>query len=1180
MTAISSSRLGSAAKGDYHPTDMDAMQHIARILKPDTNVTILDPSCGNGTALAYLAEQWHAVAYGNEIEKDRCKEAATQLYQVTLGAQETLQVEGGVEIIFINPPYNAGATARLEHEHVEQAKEWLVRGGVMIAVLPKSILESARFWQMWLSKLKDPIIGAMVGPDFERFHQYVVFGHDRFATSAYFSKPPDGQAADLAESFRVKQPNYPAIDRLPTLNWRVWRINHVTALENSVPNGYEMLEALADMPDVFETNEYRALTEVPAALKSANPMMPCRSGHVIQLAAAGAVHGIPTDLGDDTYNLTGHWYKYTVTTKEKDPSTGTEVTKETEKTGYRLYGFSPRTGWLRTIDSVKNQDEYQEFLSHHTGALMDAVDEANPPRYAWNYDWYMPYFDHIHGPRVLPGREANGLFTAQKHMAAALCDVMKAPDGNPNTILVGEMGCGKTTVSAAAMAIMSGMLDGKPGKIVVLCPALVAPKWAEEAERILMDVPDLKVFRIGEELKQKRVAPFRPNGYKHADTILRFRGLQAKDTLTSAEAEELATIKQSLAIGTFSTKKRKALAVLGKTIVPDYKARHGKTRMPIRDLQEAMDYPGPAVVVIHYEVAKFGAPWEHILDGKTQHLTWTAQVPITNWNDEITGYSQEEREGDHTVYRCPTCGHTLIRENGLPWSRGKDRENEFCTDTSKRVKRWCPNCQAALWQSLPFSYGGRWPACEFLSQHYAGQYVLIVDEAHNAKGETNIGYASQDAITGATNVIAMTGTIYNGYAGSLFYLFYRLSPYFRTLYQHDEVEVFKHHHGFMETVTTSRPRRKTSAYGYSSTIETSYTHESPGASPEIIALMTPFTGFLRKSDLGINLPPKVEYAVPVSLGDSKDPLYRGYHELDGAYGAAAAAFINGNRGPLMRLLPALLGWPDAPNNEDLGDLISVSKVPMPTGGYPKDQVLINLILSEQAEGRGVAVFFEQVHKRDARFRIKGLLTAEGIYSDVLTEKTSADQRMDWIRELESECATRGQPPVLLCNGALVNEGIDLLSCPTIVEVGQHYNITKLRQRLERSHRIGQDKEVRLYFLYYEGTRQQTALIHIAAKLRAAIQVDGEHAAGIAAFEMDEGDFVQSLLRNAAEVERTNISDLMKVACFDTRPPQAAAKALPQIELHKTVADLPAPVTFKTIKRTGKSGVVVAQFTMF
>jgi hypothetical protein len=203
-----------------------------------------------------------------------------------------------------------------------------------------------------------------------------------------------------------------------------------------------------------------------------------------------------------------------------------------------------------------------------------------------------------------------------------------------------------------------------------------------------------------------------------------------------------------------------------------------------------------------------------------------------------------------------------------------------------------------------------------------------------------------------------------------------------------------------------------------------------------------------------------------------------------------------------------------------------------------------------------------------------LLAEQGITAEILEEKVAADERMPWINNLTKTCRRKGQEPVLLCNGNLIKEGIDLLDYPTMVEVGQHYNIVNLRQRLARSHRLGQVHDVRLYFLYYEGTRQEDALERIATKMRAASQVDGDIPAGIEEFNMDEDDFVLELMRSADELHHGEIAGLMQTKRFDS--PVKFAPKVARKESARTPAKLVPIHTIKIAVRNKTGDEIGAQ----
>ena len=516
------------------------------------------------------------------------------------------------------------------------------------------------------------------------------------------------------------------------------------------------------------------------------------------------------------------------------------------------------------------------------------------------------------------------------------------------------------------------------------------------------------------------------------------------------------------------------------------------------------------------------------------------------WTEEITEkprygkpYKRKvQRREEVDLYHCTSCGSALINAEaeGRPWNTttelvGKgDKKNK-----TNRMQQQCPECSAPLWQLTPFAKGGRWPVAEFLSQNYGGQYALAIDECHHSKGgETAIGQAAMDLISGASRTILLTGTLYNGYASSLFYLFYRTVPQFRQLYSHTDKALFVAHHGLTETITRTTTR-STSANGYGREDERSYTHEAPGATPNMIRMMMPYVVFLTLDELGVNLPPKTEYVVGVEYDDSLKPGLEALKAAEGAAKLALAISEGKNKGPHSRWWNAAMGWPDCPLGEIIeiggkaGD-VTIPAAIMPEKGYAKDRELIKLIKRELMDDRGIGVFFQQVHKRNAMNRIQGLLKTEGIESFILDVNTAKPEvRMEWIEGKVEESRLKGQEPVLLCNGALVKEGLDLIFLPALACFGQEFNTFTLLQMLRRSWRLGQTKDVRIYFFYYLDTEQEKATQHIAIKVRAAGQINGQVAEGIAEFNMDGDQFMQELMKAAKAVDGGKLAMAMQTA---------------------------------------------------
>ncbi len=75
------------------------------------------------------------------------------------------------------------------------------------------------------------------------------------------------------------------------------------------------------------------------------------------------------------------------------------------------------------------------------------------------------------------------------------------------------------------------------------------------------------------------------------------------------------------------------------------------------------------------------------------------------------------------------------------------------------------------------------------------------------------------------------------------------------------------------------------------------------------------------------------------------------------------------------------------------------------------------------------------------------------------------------------------------------------------------------------------------FLYYEDTWQETALQLVAAKLKAALLVDGDLAEGLAAMEVDDGKLMDALMKAVSQgrPSRVEWSGMEIAAVAKSRP---------------------------------------------
>ena len=319
----------------------------------------------------------------------------------------------------------------------------------------------------------------------------------------------------------------------------------------------------------------------------------------------------------------------------------------------------------------------------------------------------------------------------------------------------------------------------------------------------------------------------------------------------------------------------------------DGKGKWRKVAKPVLDVIRAMEEPNPSVLVMSYETAKNGPRWEHAPAVQRKVLTYSVEVeePLSTYP-----YKQVVEKIVTKVEKvlcCPNCGEVLCNERDGPLLT--------LAELGKR-KRWCIDCGAALWQQVPFAYGGRVALADFLNRKYSNCYHLILDEVHHAKGsDTDVGYASADLVAGAKKVVAMTGTIYAGKASSIFFLMYRLFPWFRQLYEYNQAQRFIEHHGLQETITTTKESdRYHSSYGYAR--QNVRVREIPGVSPGMVTMLLGSTAFLKLADVGFVLPSYTEERLPIPLDER---LEEGLQQVADVYSGC------GNPGQRRQTRPAL-----------------------------------------------------------------------------------------------------------------------------------------------------------------------------------------------------------------------------------------------------------------------------------
>jgi hypothetical protein len=140
-------------------------------------------------------------------------------------------------------------------------------------------------------------------------------------------------------------------------------------------------------------------------------------------------------------------------------------------------------------------------------------------------------------------------------------------------------------------------------------------------------------------------------------------------------------------------------------------------------------------------------------------------------------------------------------------------------------------------------------------------------------------------------------------------------------------------------------------------------------------------------------------------------------------------------------------------------------------------------------------------------RLEQILLNEGIRVAVLTTDVPPETREGWY-----ERQLRAGVQAVICHPKLVQTGLDLIDFPTILFYETGYSIYVLRQASRRSWRIGQRLPVKVKFLHYAETMQESCLRLMGKKLLVSLAMEGKFSSeGLQAIN-DEDDILMAMAR--------------------------------------------------------------------
>ncbi len=510
----------------------------------------------------------------------------------------------------------------------------------------------------------------------------------------------------------------------------------------------------------------------------------------------------------------------------------------------------------------------------------------------------------------------------------------------------------------------------------------------------------------------------------------------------------------------------------------------------------------PCVFVVSRERAKLGYFWRHaVQSGRSGPFVGNVVSPDTG-RPVILGDDQVRRSDLKKV---------KIAETVLP--EGENGRKPF---------------YSPLWQA-DNSKIHRMAPMEFIGRYLDGFFDYgIADEVHELKsGETAQGNALGTLAAACARTVVLTGTLLGGYADELFMILYRLDPRLMREegfdYGDSGVRQFAETYGVLEKVTTIEPTDNACSKAKATTV----VKRRPGASPLLFGkYLMNLSAFVSLEDISDALPAYSEEVISVEMDPS---LKEAYSSLEDDIREAIQE-NHGNASVVSTAMNALLLYPDRPFG--LGTLYGhrtteqgererfvIAEPPDLDQRfiYAKELRLIEEIKRELARGRRVQVFAVYTQKRDVTRRLLQLLRDQGIRAEVLTSDTPPEQREAWYEQ-----QLRAGIQVCICHPKLVQTGLDLLDFPTILFYETGYSTYVLRQASRRSWRIGQKVPVRVGFLTYAETAQESCLRLMGRKLQVSLALEGKLAnEGLQAVDGDD-DVLTAMAREL--VQRQGIGD--------------------------------------------------------
>jgi hypothetical protein len=634
----------------------------------------------------------------------------------------------------------------------------------------------------------------------------------------------------------------------------------------------------------------------------------------------------------------------------------------------------------------------------------------------------------------------------------ALMGVVKRWNEARGAAVIAECGTGKTLISLGAVHVHS---DRKPFTALSMVPPQLVEKWAREA---FLTLPRVRVFFI-DGLR----TPTSSVGHVGVNEVRLRHGRIIREGLRTTLTE----------------------------------LRQRRTARTARQRWDSI-CGFPALFIVGRDRGKLSYFWRHAY---SRAACGKYQGSVVNADTGCPIYLGEDGERLLSVdFKKAKLSEILGGQNG---------------DESRKSRR---ALYSALWQADGKKIR-RFAPVDFIGRYMSDFFdYAIADEVHELKGDTAQGNALGTLAGCAQRTVVLTGTLLGGYADEVFNILFRMHPSRMVQdgfeYGDAGVRMFTETYGLLEKITVIEPEDNSC----SEARVTKRVRRRPGASPLLFGRFLMSLGaFISLEDISEALPPYREEVISVEMDPSLKEAYKKLEEdvkkaLKEHRGNQSVMSVALNALPLYPDRPFhlgnLYGWefnPETQRREKF--LIAATPDLNEDHVYAKERRLVEDVKAELARGRRCQIYAVYTQKRDVTRRLEQILLSEGIRVAVLTTDVPPETREGWY-----ERQLRAGVQAVICHPKLVQTGLDLIEFPTILFYETGYSIYVLRQASRRSWRIGQRLPVRVKYLHYAETMQESCLRLMGKKLLVSLAMEGKFSSeGLQAIN-DEDDILMAMAR--------------------------------------------------------------------